>query len=417
MRNPTTRILVGDARDVLRGLPESSVHCAITSPPYWGLRAYGGDSGMIGLEATFDEHVENLVAVFREVRRVLRPDGCLFLNYGDAYAGGGRGGGGVGAMQQTNVGSLIGPWPAQAGLKPKDLMLMPFHVAVALQQDGWWIRSEIVWHKLNPMPESVTDRPTNAHEKVWLLSPSARYFYDADAVRTEQSEVSVARLGRARYGHVETPPGSGDHTGVVGRREPRKSDKQRGHSRRHAGFNDRWDAMSREEQQAGGANLRNVWEIATAPFSGSHFATFPPALVELCVKAGTSEKGCCSECGAPWRREVERVSRGVNPEAGRAQVAATGGAMSGGTEMSTLGGLQADRVLGGWSPGCSCSAGDAARCRVLDPFGGAGTVGLEANRLGRDAVLIEINAEYAEMARRRIWHDAPLFADVTIEAT
>ena len=158
----SVRIIVGDALTELGKLPDESVHCVVTSPPYWGLRAYGGDPGMIGLEPTFEEHLANLVAVFREVRRVLRKDGCCFVNYGDRH------------------------WPGGSnnfGWKQKDQMGMPWLVSTELMRDGWYRRSPIVWHKPDPMPESVTDRPTNAHEMLFLLTKAARYFYDAEAVR------------------------------------------------------------------------------------------------------------------------------------------------------------------------------------------------------------------------------------------
>ena len=234
--NPSTRILIGDARDRLRDLPDGSAHCVVTSPPYWGLRSYGGDPGMIGLEATFPEHLENLVAVFREVRRVLRPDGTLWLNYGDAYTSGDRGYRAPDEKIQARAMSVRPPTPG--GLKAKDLMLMPFHVAAALQADGWWVRSEIVWHKPNPMPESAKDRPTSSHEKVWLLSPSARYYYDADAVRVPDRGTDSQR----NVLHQVEPSGGlmSPHSGI----------------RTSAGRNGL------------GANLRNVWTIPTSPFTG-----------------------------------------------------------------------------------------------------------------------------------------------------
>ena len=200
----SVRIHVGDALEVLRGMPAESVQCCVSSPPYWGLRSYRGDDGMIGLEETFDAHLSALVAVFREVRRVLRADGCCFVNYGDAYVSG-QGGrqSAVGEMPQKVIQKQanprhrddvdVGSWSDRdvtskvlfpsTKLKPKDLMMMPARVALALQADGWWLRSEIVWHKPNPMPESVTDRPTSAHEMVYLLTKAPRYFYDAEAVR------------------------------------------------------------------------------------------------------------------------------------------------------------------------------------------------------------------------------------------
>ena len=315
-----TTILVGDARERLRELPAESVHCVVTSPPYWGLRSYTGDPGMIGLEPTFGEHLDNLIAVFREVRRVLRPDGTLWLNYGDAYAGGGAptcspglrvGKGGTRPRDQWTRNPEARP---SAG-KPKDLMMMPARVAMALQADGWWLRSEIIWHKPNPMPESVRDRPTCAHEKVFLMSRSARYFYDADAVR------EAAEYGRRIYS-----------------KEWRSSTQNPGMNRSGGGIVTGADPDS-------GRNLRNVWSIPPRPFRDAHFATFPHALVEPCVKAGCPEGGT-----------------------------------------------------------------------VLDPFGGAGTVGLTAMGLGRNAVLIEISEEYAEMARARLADAAPMFYDVRVSA-
>ena len=266
----SVRVLIGDAREQLEKLPSSSVHCVVTSPPYWGLRAYQGDPGMIGLEPTFDEHLANLLGVFREVARVLRGDGTLWLNYGDAYT---RSSGAAGASSASSS----GPWKGgnvhvtretPPGVKPKDLLMMPARVALALQSDGWWLRSEIVWHKPNPMPESVTDRPTSAHEKLYLLTKQPRYFYDAEAVRVPASCAGQVATGKRSF--------EGDESAVM-----------RGPVPSHA-------------------NLRNVWSIATHSFSAAHFATFPPALVEPCIRAGTSERGVCGDCGAPWVRVVER---------------------------------------------------------------------------------------------------------------
>ena len=285
----TVRILVGDALARLADLPDGSVHCCVTSPPYWGLRSYKGDDGMIGLEPTFEAHLENLVAVFREVRRVLRDDGTMWLNYGDAYAGswGNYHPTGKGGQRKKETERWERPGYAdtadlrppasrpQNGLKPKDLMMMPARVAMALQADGWWLRSEIIWHKPNPMPESCRDRPTSAHEKVFLLSKSARYFYDAEAVRVARQESTMAR-----YKHAHN----------VGSRKPDRL------TRGYEGYVDKFD---RDDPTA---NLRNVWTIATHSYKGAHFATFPPALVEPCIKAGTSEHGACGECGAPWVR-------------------------------------------------------------------------------------------------------------------
>ena len=400
----TIRVLTGDVFERLSELPDESVHCVVTSPPYFGLRDYGV-AGAIGLEPTFDEHLDVIVRVFREVRRVLRHDGTCWLNYGDAYAGSwgaqSRGNPCVetstlsgGQVYAGPKGTHTGSVKRTPGLKPKDLLMMPARIALALQSDGWWLRSEIIWHKVNPMPESVRDRPTSAHEKMYLLTKAARYFYDADAVRTART-----------YPNRPTfRPGYADH-----QHEPQKrTDKQRGHGRQHAGFNERWDAMPKDEQQVNGANLRNVWAIATHAYPGAHFATFPPALVEPCIQAGTSEKGCCEQCGKPWVRLTEPAQGG---SMGQSWHDHRDDNMRGQRGTHCDGRAYRRGKTGGWSPACDCTA-DTVPCTVLDPFGGSGTVGLVADRLGRDAILIELNPDYADMARERIRADAPLFAEV-----
>ena len=408
----TVRVITGDVFDRLAELPDESVHCVVTSPPYFALRDYGVE-GAIGLEPTFDEHLEIMVRVFREVGRVLRKDGTLWLNYGDAYAGStnGRSAADTKALGKDDRTFRDKPFSTVGGVfKAKDLMMMPARVALALQADGWWLRSEIVWHKPNPMPESTRDRPTSAHEKIYLLTRSARYFYDANAVRTQRQEMPDG---------WDTDPGAHDRFHRKGR-EKGKTDKQRGHSRRHAGFNDRWDSMTREEQQVMGANLRNVWTAATEPFRGAHFAVMPTAIVEPCIKAGTSERGCCPECGAPVIQIIRRIDQGRDgSKYGERVVAASGGAINGGTAKSTLGSsngkLVSQSETAGWEPTCECGVGGPIPCIVLDPFAGAGTVGLVADRLGRDAILIEINPDYADMAGSRIANDAGMFAEVAAE--
>ena len=465
----TVRIMIGDALSQLAELPDESVHFVMTSPPYWGLRAYKGGDGMIGLEPTFDAHLENLVAVFREVRRVLRSDGTLWLNYGDAYASGSnRSVTDSASKQATYGGNVVRKGTTEYGLKPKDLMMMPARVAWALQADGWWLRSEIIWHKSNPMPESTRDRPASAHEKVFLLSKSgdtlfwthsrkhgvrtkpepdyywrnrkthvetdvappnwrelvdeddkriwARinrwcghdYFYDSEAVRVPMADSSISRLAQDIDGQVgskrahEGRKSNGNMKAVGG--------KQRGHERRHDGFNDRWDAMTKDEQQSGGANLRNVWKIATHSFSEAHFATFPPALVEPCIRAGTSAKGVCGQCGAPWVRVVEKKFKPQCEGDSRAHI--SGPEMGHGWEGTPRGTTETSTT--GWSPSCDHDAAPVpATC--LDPFAGAGTVGLVADRFHRDAILIEISPDYAKMAQRRIEADAGgLFSSVVV---
>jgi DNA modification methylase len=286
-------ILTGDCREMLKTLPENSVHCCVTSPPYWGLRDYGCD-GQIGLEATPSAFVAEMVAVFAEVRRVLREDGTCWLNLGDSYnahPGQRKATDKVGPKQETNAGSnTIGSRHCEA-LKPKDLIGIPWRVAFTLQADGWWLRGDHVWAKPNGMPESVTDRPTRSHEYVFLLTKSERYWYDSEAVRTAPKSSTVTRLSQ----DVESQAGStranggGKTNGTM--KAVKKSDKQRGHTRRHAGFNDRWDAMGRDEQIENGANRRSVWWIPPAQCKESHFAVMPERVAEICIRAGCPDGG------------------------------------------------------------------------------------------------------------------------------
>lgn len=318
----TVTIMHGDARDILPTLPSDHFDCIVTSPPYWGLRDYGVER-QIGLEPTLDGYIETMVGVCRDLRRVLKPNGTFWLNIGDAYAGswGAQSRGEfLGPASKLSGGQIYsapkgphrGSLKRTPGLKEKDLCMIPNRLAIRLQEDGWWVRSEIIWHKPNPMPESATDRPTSAHEKVWLLTKGERYFYDAKAISkmaTDTGRVN-GRDGRNEDAPAR-PPGSGRRT------------------------------LKRLDYSELGRNARNVWSIASQPYRGAHFATMPRDLAERCIKAG-------------------------------------------------------------------CPAGG----HVLDPFGGAGTTGLVADRCGLHATLIELNPDYAEIARSRIAEDAPLFAEI-----
>ena len=332
-------VLQGDCRAVLPTLPDCSIQCCVTSPPYYGLRDYGV-AGQIGLEPTPDEYVAEMVAVFREVRRVLRDDGVLFLNVGDSYArAGGEGGHGpnaqVGNTRSLEQRRMLAPPP---GYKPKDLLGIPWLLAFALRADGWYLRSDIIWHKPNPMPESVRDRPTSAHEHVFLLSKRERYFYNAEAIRQPLADASYSRLAQdveGQAGRVRANGGAKTNgTMKAVKFGGNKGQGDHGSAARRASGN-LWDPATET------ANARNVWTIATHPYSGAHFATMPPELAERCIKAGTRP-------------------------------------------------------------------GDT----VLDPFGGAGTTGLVADRLNRNAVLIELNPEYRALAMDRVRGDAPLLAVV-----
>ena len=429
-------LLHGDCAQVLATLPAASVQCCITSPAYYGLRDYGtakwegGDAdcehrvredahvesstlgggkattghsregfksecprcgakridSQLGLEATPEAYVANMVAVFREVRRVLRDDGTLWLNLGDSYAraGGWSNNNGLdgaptrdGSQRaKSNIASDGGVSQKLAkGLKEKDLVGIPWRVAFALQADGWYLRSDIIWHKPNPMPESVTDRPTKSHEYIFLLTKSARYYYDAEAV----AEPSAY-----------------------------PNDK-----RRPLGSKGAWQMDGREQRENGGGvayehdtttrNKRSVWTVTTKPFKGAHFATFPPKLIEPCILAGTSAKGCCPKCGAGWERVTnrKRMNRTELPKDdpryrpntyNGAYADINGKGDAGYTEVTTT----------GWSPACECNAGEPVPGVVLDPFSGAGTTGVVAIQHGRRYIGIELNAEYLEMARKRI---------------
>jgi len=259
----TSNIHVADCLTALRAMPAASVHCCVTSPPYWSLRDYGC-VGQLGLEETPQQYVAAMVAVFAEVRRVLREDGVLWLNLGDCYADGGRGGGAKDCKQCTNAGSLDQqPNGRVPGLKPKDLVGIPWRVAFALQDAGWWLRSDCIWSKPNPMPESVRDRPTKSHEYVFLLTKSAKYSYYAAAVMVPYAESSSDRYAYD-FGRRN---GSGD------------------------AVNDRRTVPEGKRDLGAGANLRSVWTISPQPFRGAHFATFPEALAERCVLSGCPEGG------------------------------------------------------------------------------------------------------------------------------
>lgn len=487
--SPTWEIRQGHVVDVLKAMPAGFVQCVVTSPPYWGLRDYGlpplvwddpggcehewkdrrwyteqsaaksdgsaeafsepgaanaqrlkearwrQDStcsrcpawrGSLGLEPTPDLYVQHLVGIFREVRRVLRDDGTCWINLGDCYASGDRGGYRLDAhrwekseMQSKRAdrgGSGIPLAPnrlPQIGLKDKDLVGMPWRVAFALQADGWWLRSDIIWSKPNPMPESVTDRPTKSHEYLFLLSKAATYYYDSEAIKEPLAEASVGRLMQPSFEQQTGGPKDYAVSGQNVNRSARRSleamherlVKQGAWDGRHEGY---------KHLRSAGRNRRTVWEIATAPFPEAHFATFPPALVTPCILAGTSEKGACSACGAAWERVIETNNpskqaadsdiRGF-PNDGR-----TANPQSSKSLHRQAGGVYSSAKEKGWRPTCACGRPESENvaCRVLDPFAGSGTVGLVALQYGRSFIGIELKPEYVEMARKRIVGDAPL---------
>lgn len=376
----TWTLLQGDCLEQLKTLPGESIHCCVTSPPYWGLRDYGVD-GQMGLEPTPDEYVAKMVEVFREVKRVLRKDGTLWLNLGDSYTCGGRKTRDPGQSKKHPAFEDWGKGRPETpdGLKPKDLVGIPWMVAFALRADGWYLRSDIIWSKPNPMPESVTDRPTKAHEYIFLLSKSSKYYYDAEAIKDP--------LARPEELLRKTPA-------VFGGRN------------KHDGYGTRKHSGNEYVGTYTGRNKRSVWTVTTKPFKEAHFAVFPPEIPENCIKAGTSEKGCCPECGASWERIIEKETcfEGGSGKAGRTA-----------EEVNTLGkwaGKQYGKniKLGpviitsttGWKPACTCGTDRTIPCTVLDPFAGAGTTLWVAEQLGVNSIGIELSPDYCDLIRRRM---------------
>jgi len=265
-RDKVSEIIHGNCLEVLKSLDENSIDCCVTSPPYWGLRDYGVD-GQLGLESTPDEYVQKLVEIFREVMRVLKDEGTLWLNLGDSYAGSNSAG--IEDNKAAGKGSrktVVKERPNKVvkGLKPKDLVGIPWRVAFALQADGWYLRSDIIWYKPNAMPESVRDRPTKAHEYIFLMSKSPRYYYDYKAIleslkRPSELERSTPAMFRGRN--------------------------------KHNGYGTRKHSGNEYKGELEGRNKRSVWTVSTKPFSEAHFATFPPDLIEPCILAGCPSGG------------------------------------------------------------------------------------------------------------------------------
>lgn len=431
-------VYVGDCRDVLRCLPARTVQCVVTSPPYWGLRRYsgpdavwGGDPlcdhdwsdcgikgggagrqgstsqrigrsnveaqitrnnsqgnvcgrcgawhGQLGNEPTPELFVQHLVECFRAVRRVLRDDGVVWLNLGDSYNAAGRTGHGtrIGCKQGTNRASATkSDWvrPSATGLKPKDLVGIPWMVAFALRADGWWLRQDIIWHKPNAMPESVTDRCTKAHEYLFLLTKSTDYYFDGFAIYEEGTGRGPGNKQHKHRDAAHAAVNNGDHL-----------------QRTKLGLTDIGGSETR--------NKRSVWTLSTHSYKGAHFATFPPNLVEPCVLAGTSEHGCCPACGTPWQRLVEKVRVPTRP-AKDSKIAGVSADMVGNRDPLRH---VTRKVHRGWQRACKCAEADApVPCLVLDPFGGSGTVGMVASRHGRKSIIVEISREYGRLAMQRI---------------
>ena len=403
--NGIGKLYHADAREI--PLDDRSVHCVVTSPPYWGLRDYGLDAG-IGNERTLSEHVENIVAVGREIKRVLRNDGTFWLNYGDAYASG-------------------------KNLPSKNLYGLPWRIAFALQDAGWILRSAIVWNKPNPMPESVRDRPTSAYDMIFLFAKQGKYFYDGEPLRSKSARNEFHGVNPKTIANPDRNGGRGN----FGAGPP------------HSGNT--------------GANARNVWTINTQGRPDAHFATFPDELPRRCIVAGTSEHGVCADCGAQWERELARgrtpLKSSKHGKMSKHQDRNDSDGVEGwktnwqpmcdcdadiqpATALDPFGSEEAERrcadcgtpwqksvvkpgvktllnkgrndgdrvgvsfvppqnITTGWRATCDCDA-EVVPATVLDPFVGSGTTVEVAQRLGRRGIGLDLNAEYLEIAKQRI---------------
>lgn len=428
-------IIVGDCLEALRAMPSDSVHCWVTSPPYLWLRDYGtamwhgGDTGcdhlgapkraqagfnerwsgkapattdkqgelrapfigscgkcgairedkQIGLEASLDEYLRIIVEVFREARRVLHPSGSVWINLGDTFAGSGRGPTGKsGIGDQTKRQGFDSHRPVvPTGMKPKDLMGLPWMVAFALRADGWWLRSEVIWEKPNPMPTSIKDRPNQSHEQIFLLTKKRRYYYDWWGIR-ERGPVNRQLL--------------------------------------------LWDGETARHAPPSSRNKRSVWKVSPRHYRDAteHFATFPPELIVPCVQASTSDFGACAGCGTPWER-VLRPSDGyarllgndwggsgsydLDQAEGRGRFQLADGSISNTRRTKRKAPtVSADYESAGWRPGCKC--GDAVTpCVVGDMFMGSGTTAIVAARMRRASIGCELNPRYATVAIKRVTAD------------
>lgn len=410
-------VLQGDCREVLGTLPERHFQTCVTSPPYYGLRDYGVD-GQIGQEPTLDEFVQEMVEVFRAVRRVLRDDGVLWLNLGDTYEDGTCGRSDdhrheLDGYERQTDGRTQKRRRSLSGLKPKNLMGVPWRVALALQADGWWLRDAIIWHKPTPMPTSQVDRCTNAYEFVFQLTKSPRYFFDEIPLRTP---LSVKTLTVSTIPTKSAAEPSGNDAGQnlnrwmaeQGGRRPqavKTPDGWKVGGGTHGTIHD--EGRSKGEPDAAvitSAKPRNVWRIAAEPCKDAHFATYPTALVERCLRLSTSELGACSVCGAPYQRVTDKQK--LTRERPNELTKRTGDEGTGNHCANTVAGVSEQTI--GWRGTCDCLAdflnplpGDLDPCRVLDPFNGAGTTGIACRRLGLNYTGIELSAEYVELTHKR----------------
>lgn len=426
-------LLRADSRRI--PLPDQSVHCVVTSPPYFGLRSYLKDDDRfkdreIGLEDTPASYIAAMVQVFREVRRVLRDDGCLWLNIGDGYGSGNSGlmardhSGGFANGRNTrtqgytkaNPGRRHNPHGTIRGME-KQLLGIPWALAFALRDDGWYLRADAPWPKRSPMPSSVTDRPGLAHEHVFLLTKKPHYFYDHIAVQRAAASATVARDAYTRI----TSGKDGDYAVQHDHETP--SNGVRNH-RTTDFFRDALDELI-DEQAEYLAHLRKIrdrgglltdeageplaFHVAATAFAGAHYAVMPQSIIKPCILASTSQAGCCPQCGKCWDRIVQKSVNGYKKECPKDRSASLERKRNY-CDSTTLHGQYLDikKQTIGWQPTCRCDAGPPRPCVVFDPFSGAGSVPMTALQLGRHGIGTELSAEYLDLARRRIERPASI---------
>lgn len=444
MHSPLNTIILGDAIDSMkeRLLPKS-VHTIVTSPPYWGLRDYGLEPrhwpameysifGMtiqvpemtccLGLESTPQAFVGHMVLVFREAWRVLRDDGTLWLNLGDSYAGSGKAKGdkhmskykqGTNrALTTNNVGEIHSYYKSER-IKPKDLIGIPWMVAYALRDEGWYLRQDIIWQKPNPMPESVFDRTTKAHEYIFLLSKRPNYYYDAEAIKTDtiDPEGDLRKYANQNWNNKSAPDEF--RNGI----RPRSSgNKQRKNgSERDCPEGTGSNVCSSVPRVGTKANKRSVWTVSTKAFAGAHFATFPPDLIVDCIKAGTSEHGCCAECGKPYERITTKELMPTNKASYNSNTDKRdmdADLQDQGSNRQKDGhkpGWAYKTETTGWQKMCKCEAEAIKPCVVFDMFSGSGTTAEVSGKLGRDWIAIEASPKYHKMSQERLHGSLGLF--------
>lgn len=445
------KILQGNALQILRSMPDGIADMCVTSPPYFGLRDYGTEGeiwdgepdckhkwgkefkkkvcgnkdypdtaaqagnrhsqkiletknvisqgnicencgawkGSLGLEPTPELYIKHLTDIFREVRRVLKPTGTLWLNLGDSYAGSG----GVDGMPEDHV-SISGvnrqkyaknnPNKKVAGLKNKDLIGIPWMAAFSLRNDGWWLRADIIWAKKNSMPESVLDRVTRSHEYIFHMAKSKKYYYDADAI----AEPITAYSRMYSYNNPDNRKDTGKDAGKV-----------------HKGLTPDTQNAYYEKMRQGlitTKNKRSVWHIATKSFHEAHFATFNEDLIRPCILAGASEKGCCSKCGSPYVRMVDKERKETENYKLQDLRQTSAGSNNTDSKGKVPSYMPPVKTTITWAPTCSCKKAEVVPSIVLDIFMGSGTTAVVAMENKRNFIGIELNAEYIKMAEKRI---------------